>query len=80
MPLSDALKEEKERERGVHSISMMIPASDMNIVNSEKFVLNYQANEKKGPINNVTASARKTHNRTVVLPEITTARGSMADN
>ena len=79
MPLSDALKEEKERERGVHSISMMIPASDMNIVNSEKFVLNYQANEKKGPIN-VTASARKTHNRTVVLPEITTARGSMAEN
>ena len=64
---------------------MMIPASDMNIVNSEKFVLNYQVNEKKGPLNNVTASARHTHNRTsdVVLPKINaskTARGNLAQN
>ena len=45
--MPEAETSELDRARGVHSISMMLSSADKAIVNSERFVLNKKANEKK---------------------------------
>ena len=59
----------EDKERGVHSISMMVPASDTNLIKSDRFVLNQQANEKKTVA--VTARQNIKKNSTFILPQIT---------
>ena len=53
--LPESEVDQEEMQRGVHSISMMVPASDANLIKSDRFVLNKQANEKK----TVTVTARQ---------------------
>ena len=67
MPESEV--DQEERERGVHSISMMVPASDANLIKSDRFVLNQQANEKKTVA--VTARQNIKKNSAFTLPQIT---------